>query len=350
MSKSINLITCMKFFKSIINNATEFAQENSKKKSKSLDELKTIRTNFCHILWMKSILTELNDKVNTALDVYDTTIEPIIKNVVSVVNDHPDMDNNTMYDMWNLNYHNNNDTPQEITKSWADMTEYDDICLHIKAMKDSGYPNCNNIQPIKDFKSSDVEQIEQKFSFRTDSKKLSYYKYEMNGTAITLPMVENLEEIPSCFYYFRGSRKYRRGIYMSPYEGIIMQVPEVTIVPYSMENANHFSMKCTQGKQCKNIRCTYAHPGTDYVKIGCVSRCPNAHSFGNKDTLREDIKLVNIEDIRIVSMYGLNDLFSAALWFSHRSMNEENVTKILNNLEVCDDYLNEELDSETKSN
>jgi hypothetical protein len=105
-----------------------------------------------------------------------------------------------------------------------------------------------------------------------------------------------------------------------------------------------------QGKQCKNIRCTYAHPGTDYVKIGCVSRCPNAHSFGNKDTLREDIKLVNIEDIRIVSMYGLKDLFSAALWFSHRSMNEEIVTKILNNLEVCDDYLNEEFDSETKLN
>lgn len=344
MTQSINLITCMKFFKSILKNATEFAAESArnpikiKKNTKSLDELKSIRNNFCQILWMKSILTELTEQVDGALEVYDNTIRPIVENVSELTND--DVNSDTIYDMWNLSYHSSIPPPKELTKSWADMTEYDDICRHIKAMKDAGYPDCNNIQPIKDFRSESDVQIEQKYSFQNaDVKETRYYNYEISGHKIKLPIIEELQDLPPCFYYFRGSRSHRRGVYMSPAQGFVMQVPEVTIVPYSVENANYYSVKCAQGKTCKNYRCTYAHPGTNYVKIGCVSRCPTVHSFGNKDTLADDLKSVTLEDVRIVSMYGLNDLFSAALWFARRE--PEGVTQILSDLEVCDDYNSE---------
>lgn len=345
MSRSINLITCMKFFKALINNATEFAQNSTKthEHQKSLDDLKTIRTNFCQVLWMKSILTDLLERVDTALEVYNTTIEPIINNISDLVDDDgKQISKSSLYNMWQLSYHNSLEPPNEIMNSWADMTEYDDICCHIKAMKEVGYPEKDNIQPIKELKSPSNSALESSFNLHSVPKETKYYEYEISGRKITLPIVENLEDVPSCFYYFKGSKKYSRGVYMSPYDGVVMQVPAVRVIPYSMENANYFSMKCVQGKNCKNIRCTYAHPGTDYIKIGCVSRCPTAHSFGNKETLSKDLDQVNIEDIRIVSMYGLNDIFSSALWFSQKlNSTDRNDTRILNNLEVCDDYTNQ---------
>ena len=332
-NKSINLITCMKFFKTLINNSTDFIDEKS---GKTLEGLKTVRTNYCQLLWMKSIISDLEVQVNDALVKYETTIEPLIKDITK---DIEDTDYIRLYDMWDLRYHSNIKPPREIENSWSDMSDYDDVCRHIKAMKEHGYPNVNNILPLKELKSPTAEEAEKKFQFadeKAPKTKTEYYEYEVNNQLIRLPIVNYLDEISSCFYYYEGDRNHQAGVYISPFPGIIMQVPQVKVESYSSEFANFFSMKCKAGGFCKNIKCTYAHPGTDYTKIGSVSRCPRAHTFGNKKTLCDDIKSVNIEDVRIVSMYGLNDLFSAALWFSSKITKE--VLIVLHDLEVCDNY------------
>jgi hypothetical protein len=205
-------------------------------------------------------------------------------------------------------------------------------------MKDRGYPDINNIKPIRELKSPTTKNVEFKFADVVVSKAKSteYYKYEFNGLSIDLPVVESLSDIQSCFHYYEGDEKHMTGIYMSPYPGVIMQVPFVSVIPYSVENSNYRSVKCKEGSGCKNIHCNYAHPGIDYNKIGCISRCPKTHSFGHKDTIVDDIKSVGIEDIRIVSMYGLNDLFSSALWFSTKY--DTNGLRIMHDLEVCDNY------------
>lgn len=293
---------------------------------------------------MKSILTELTEKVDEALIIYNKTIEPIVGSVSKMVNDGT-FEKGTIaniYDMWDLNYRSNILPPENVNNSWADMAEYDDLCRHIKAMKVSGYPDCNNVRPIKELKTKSTTEIENKFKFAEETKTLKKYTYTVSGRTIDVPIAENLEDIPSCFYYFKGSKKYKRGVYMSPYEGVIMQVPSVVVAPYSVENSSHRTMKCTQGAQCKNYKCTYTHPGMDYVKIGCVSRCPKSHSFGDKNSLSNDIQLVDIENIRLVSMYGLNDLFSAALWFEHKLKNADQGIRILTNLELCDNYEDDE--------
>jgi hypothetical protein len=334
---SINLITCVKFFKTLVDNATDFAAENSlKKEVKSLDELKTIRSNFCQILWLRSILSDLTEKVNKAVFVYDTNISPIIKNVVDIVNQENTNEYSLLYDMWDMNYTNTSDMPEDVSRSWADATEYDDMCRHLKSMKDNGYPDVNNIRPIRELRGPNNIAVENKFMNR-EEKKTKYYDYEVGGQRIMLPMVDELSEIPSCFYYYKGSKLNPRGIYMSPAANVVLQVPDVNVVPYSVENTNHFSMKCVQGKLCKNFRCKYAHPGTDYNKIGCVSRCPGAHSFGNKDSLQHDVKFVTYEDWRRLAMYGVNDMFCTLYWLNC-NVPHNRTLKVITNLEVCDDY------------
>jgi len=328
----------MKFFKTLVNNSSEFINNE---KLKSLDGLKTVRTNYCQLLWLKSIIEDMGSQVDEAIDKYTTNIEPIIKNVSKLTK--VDEDYSNLYDMWDLRYHSSINPPEETKHSWADMSEYEDICKHIKALSCDGYPDNNNIRPIKELKSETADRAESKFSFTANKSTPStyeYYIFETNGVRINLPIVEHLDEIPSCFYYYEGDRKHPSGVYISPFPGVIMQVPAVSVVPYSMENANFCSMKCKEKSNCKNIRCTYAHPGTDYIKVGCVSRCPRAHGFGDKDSLAEDLKLVTIEDIRIVSMYGLNDLFSASLWFSSKITAPGQ--RVLNDLEVCDNYTDEQ--------
>jgi len=341
-SKPINLITCMKFFKSVLNNATNFVENND---LKSLSNIKTARSNYCQLQWMKAIISDMQDKINEAVEAYDKKIEPIIQDVTEVIDEIGDK---TIYDMWDLNYYDS-DLPEEVQNSWADSADYDDARKHLKAMKDKGYPDINNIKPIKELKSPTTEKVEEKFSDEHPDIQIEqnneynptfYHTFEIDNCIINLPVTEYLSEIKPCFYYYDGDRKHGPGVYMSPFAGVVMQIPFVNVVPYSMENSNHFSMKCTAGKTCKNIRCTYSHPGTDYIKIGCVSRCPKSHSFGNRDTLSDDLKAVTVEDIRIVSMYGLNDLFSAALWFSKKIHGPG--LRIMHDLEVCDNYTDEE--------
>lgn len=344
-SKPINLITCMKFFKSVLNNATDFVENND---LKSLANIKTARSNYCQLQWMKGIVLDMQEKIETAIDVYDQKINPIIQDVTETIDE---INDRSIYDMWDMNYYDGIDEkeyPDEVKDSWADTAEYDEARKHLKAMKTSGYPNVNNIRPIKELKSPTTEKVEEKFSkdFHPNEKKTTnapetiYHTFEIDNCAINLPVVQSLTDILPCFHYYDGDRKHSPGIYMSPFQGVIMKIPFVRVISYSMENSNYFSMKCANGKLCKKISCSYSHPGTDYIKIGCVSRCPKAHSFGNHETLHEDIKSVNIEDIRIVSMYGLNDLFSAALWFSSKI--HEPSFRVLTDLEVCDNYTDDE--------
>lgn len=167
-SRSINLITCMKFFKTLINNDTEFI---NKDKLKSLEGLKTARSNYCHLMWLNSIIEDMKNHVEEAINKYNTNIEPLIKNISQVTNE----DNESLYyGMWDLNYQNYNDLPVETKHSWADMTEYNDALLHIKALNKEGYPDNNNIRPIKELKSSTADETENKFSLVNDNTEKKY--------------------------------------------------------------------------------------------------------------------------------------------------------------------------------
>lgn len=343
-TKPINLITCMKFFKTVLNSATESVESNE---LKTLKDINTARANYCQLKWMKAIVSDMTEKINHTITVFDKKIEPVIQDVTEVVDD---INDKTIYDMWDIGYYDqvdDNKLPEEIKNSWADIAEYEDARKHLKAMKDQGYPDVNNIRPIKDLKSPTTEIVENKFSeehknvqVEQQTEPTLYHQYEVNNCLINLPVVQRLEDIKPCFHYYDGDSKHPHGVYMSIFPGVIMQVPLMTVVPYSMENSNYYSMKCTVGKKCKNYKCTFTHPGSDYIKIGSISRCPHAHSFGNKDSLNEDIKKVSIEDIRIVLAYGSNDLFSVALWLAKLITGPG--LRVLNDLEVCDNYTNEE--------
>jgi hypothetical protein len=68
--------------------------------------------------------------------------------------------------------------------------------------------------------------------------------------------------------------------------------------------------------KCNSLECTFAHPGSQLIKIGHISRCPSLPRFGNKDTLYDDLKKIKPNDIRTLMFYAFTDLFNVSLWTS----------------------------------
>jgi hypothetical protein len=340
---SINIITTLRFLHSITNTMVDEIKSKQKNINKfSLDEIKLVRNNYCHIKWMKSILSELNDKVDNATRLYNDKIKPVIDNVHQITDDNDSLE---LYDMWKLNYINTNEPSEELLKDWAGLDEHNDICRHLKSISKVGYPDSNNIRPLKELKTDSIRNLESKFNITRDDDRTEVYNYDYNGARIFLPVVDRLEDVPSCFYYFKGKGKQSKGVYMSPYPGVVVKVPDSKIIPYSTENSNQRTVKCIKGKECQNTYCTYAHPGMEYIQTSSVSRCPNCPRFGNTDTIVDDLNEVKMEDIRLVSFYSLSGLWASSIWYDKYI--EWDSLRIIDDLEMCDDFtLNDFLKSD----
>ncbi len=141
-------------------------------------------------------------------------------------------------------------------------------------------------------------------------------KYNMK-----IPSVKRLSEIPSMFYYYKGDKKTLPGVYCNINNNCI-KVPFPQVID-SVKDFNRVkSMRCKYKTRelCyshTNRDCNYAHRGEQMIKIGYQSRCPSNPRFGNPETMAIDTKTTVSDDIDTVLMYGLNDIFSTAVWFDY---------------------------------
>jgi len=164
-------------------------------------------------------------------------------------------------------------------------------------------------------------------------------KYKMN-----IDKVKKLSDIPPMFY-FCNDKQYGPGIYCAINKNIIAKVPFNSVYDVSKTHDKSKSIKCKyldiniclehRKKMAAfyktDIRkCTFAHTGEKMVKMGYNSRCNIIPSFGNPKTLLDDITYITEEEIKTILMYGLNDLFSAAVWG-----NFNKVKKILVNIDIA---------------
>jgi hypothetical protein len=123
------------------------------------------------------------------------------------------------------------------------------------------------------------------------------------------------------FYYYRGNcgkikrhGQYRAGVYVRLSNGTIAMVPDdLEVVPDISEGARKGTSRCRNAK-CMPYKCNFAHPGSNYKKLGTTARCPGCPRFGNAETIDHDCVIATQQDVRMVMMYGLNDLFSTAIW------------------------------------
>ncbi len=145
-----------------------------------------------------------------------------------------------------------------------------------------------------------------------------------------LTCVKRLSEIPSMFYYYKGDRNTAAGVYCNINNNCI-RVPFPRVID-SIKDFNRIkSMRCKYKtrESCNfhtNRECNYAHRGENMIKIGYQSRCNSNPRFGNPDTIDADIKNISADDIDTILMYGLNDLFSSAVWFDYHKITKKKIT------------------------
>ncbi len=161
------------------------------------------------------------------------------------------------------------------------------------------------------------------------------------GYRMKLPLINNINDIPPAMYYHEASK----GVYIRLPNNNVFRIPFPEVIDSRKDYSRKQSIRCKykvkdecDEQRCKmaslynsQVRtCNFAHKGDKLVKIGYQSRCPSVPSYGNLENISEDIKLLNDGDIKSLLLYGLNDIFMAALWMDYVQLKN----KIIHNL--CD--------------
>ncbi len=144
-----------------------------------------------------------------------------------------------------------------------------------------------------------------------------------------------VENIPCMFQYIKND-KFREGIYCCLMPGIYIKVPFPEIIDSTKEYNRDKTIRCRFKKLsiCNQQRlkmsklhnsiiriCNYAHENDNIIKIGYNSRCTVSPNIGNPNTFKNDINLLDIDDVKHLLLYGLNDIFIAAYWLQNNKFN-----------------------------
>jgi len=159
---------------------------------------------------------------------------------------------------------------------------------------------------------------------------------------LNVPYVNDVSEIPHSIYYVKN----QPGLYIRLPNNNIARIPFPEIVDSKKEYDRKHSIRCkyVTKNECSIQRfkiskmynsivrvCNFAHMGDPLIKIGYPSRCPGVPRFGNPESLFNDIKYVEYNDIKNTLMYGLNDLISSIVWLDYTNVQDQ----IFNDLDIA---------------
>lgn len=149
------------------------------------------------------------------------------------------------------------------------------------------------------------------------------------GYYMKMPVIKDLKQIPPMFYYYKSSNLDGQGVYCCLGPNVYAKVPFPIIIDSTKEYNRDRSIKCKyktkalcddqRAKMAKyhnsQVRiCNFAHEGEKLIKVGYPSRCATIPNFGNPQSLANDIKNVDLDGIKTILMYGLNDVALVSIW------------------------------------
>ena len=148
---------------------------------------------------------------------------------------------------------------------------------------------------------------------------------------LQIPVVTDLKNIQPMFHWYEGDAQYPKGVYVCMSTGFYVKIalPEtISTVDHNFK-VNSIPCKyetrdaCTKNKikiseiYNSEIReCTYVHRNETFNKIGSFYKC-NIEGFGNHARLCEDLKIINIDDIKRILMYSLSDSLLSVIWYQN---------------------------------
>lgn len=164
---------------------------------------------------------------------------------------------------------------------------------------------------------------------------------------LNIRMVSRLDNLPPAFGWYSGDKKHKEGVYIRLPENMFIRIPFPDTIDGTQQNSRIRTVKCKYEthEQCMenrkfladryetNIRdCFFAHKNDKYTKVGTNFRCPSKPRFGNHKTLNWDIENIKSNDIKIILMYALSDLFTCLIWNDYHHSNDR---IIFSDIEIC---------------
>jgi hypothetical protein len=168
---------------------------------------------------------------------------------------------------------------------------------------------------------------------------------DISPNNLNIPVIHNLKEIPPMFHWYNGDKFNKKGIYVCMSKGFYCKVPFPNLLSSMDQNFKVNSIPCKyetkenciiQKKKISELfnsevrECSYVHKKEKFVKIGSFYRC-NRESFGNYDSLNNDLNFINTSDIKRILMHSLSDSLLSILWYQNKFKNGD---LFLNNLEI----------------
>lgn len=168
---------------------------------------------------------------------------------------------------------------------------------------------------------------------------------DISPNSLNVPVVKDLKTLPPIFHWYDGDQFNKKGIYICMSKGFYCRVPFPNMMSSTDQNFKVNSIPCKHNtREACNERkvkiasiygsdlreCSYVHKRERFTKIGSFYRC-NRESFGNYDSLNEDMSYVNTNDIKRILMHSLSDALLSTLWYQNK-FKDGNL--MLNNLEI----------------
>lgn len=168
---------------------------------------------------------------------------------------------------------------------------------------------------------------------------------DISPNSLNLPIIKDLKSLPPMLYWYEGDKFNKKGIYTCLSKGFYCRIPFPNMLSTVDQNFKVNSIPCKY--QTKEIctaqklristlyesqvrECNYVHKRESFIKIGSFYRC-NRESFGNYDTLNEDLNYIITTDIKRILMHALSDTLLSVLWYQNK-FTDGNL--MLNNLET----------------
>lgn len=221
--------------------------------------------------------------------------------------------------------------------SWADMQEEDEKHIEVD----------NQVSRFVGKKINPVEYHNTPILYKTLS---SIYGVDI-GFECEIPIVNKLNEIPSCLFWHNGDANNPSGVYICLHSGFYVRIPMPNVVDPKKNFEKTKTIKCIKGSKqhCDNTRrdmarkhgyrytpCTYTHSGEKFKKIGTFSRCNKVPHFGNHASLKTDIDDVELCDIKTMLMHGLYDVLLGSLWFQKNKKHNRVKNMIIPDIDIAD--------------
>lgn len=189
-------------------------------------------------------------------------------------------------------------------------------------------------QETRESKESDKSPI--------DPRTASINIPEIPSCNIEITTVSKLSDMKPAFYYYNGVEKVNGqilspGVYMCFNKDVYARCPFPMTVSSFADSVKTKSIrckyktleKCTYNKKQQALKynndvceCYFTHIGEKYVKTNYIPL--SVQNYGNPSMLMNDVKKIELNDIKYLLLYGMTDLFNVFVWLDYKNKSNQN--------------------------